>query len=202
MESGSITLDGAPIDRVTRTRVAYTPQSNDVDWSFPINAEEVVVLGRQGRRGLFGGPRHSDWEAAGSALNRLGAGSLKRRQIGELSGGERQRVFLARALAQGGDVLLLDEPLSGVDVHTQTVVLDVMNELRGQGCVILIATHDLAKAADLCDRVCLLHTAVVGSGPPHEIMTPRLLLESFGGVDLTQMVERFDGVGVTAQSGR
>jgi ABC-type Mn2+/Zn2+ transport system ATPase subunit len=183
-ESGSITLDGDPVDRKQRARIAYTPQSNEVDWTFPITVEEVVVLGRQGRRGLLGGPRPTDWAIARTALDRLGIGAFRRRQIGDLSGGERQRVFLARALAQEADVLLLDEPLTGVDAQTQAVVLGVIEELRNKGRVILITTHDLPRAAELCDCVCLLNTRVVATGSPRDVLTPRTLLEAYGGVGL------------------
>ena len=200
-ESGSITLDGTPVDRRCRARVAYTPQSNEVDWSFPITAEEVVVLGRQGRRGLFGGPGRADWQVAWDALDRLGMGAFRRRQIGELSGGERQRVFLARALAQEGDVLLLDEPLAGVDAQTQRVVLGVIDELRREGRVILVATHDLVRAAELCDCVCLLNTRVVASGAPSEVLTPRVLMETYGGGELLRMVDHVGVVGLPPRDG-
>jgi ABC-type Mn2+/Zn2+ transport system ATPase subunit len=195
-ESGSITLDGAPLDRRHRARIAYTPQTSEVDWSFPITVQEMVVLGRQARRGLFGGPRRADWQIARDALDRLGMGTFWRRQIGELSGGERQRVFLARALAQEGDVLLLDEPLTGVDAQTQSVVLDLMVELRRQGLAILVTTHDLVQAAELCDSLCLLNTRVVASGAPGEVLTPRSLMETYGGGEVLRLIDGTEVVGL------
>jgi len=201
-ESGSITLDGAPVDRRSRARIAYAPQSTEVDWTFPITVEEVVVLGRQARHGLFGGPNRADWRIAREALDRLGLAAMQRRQIGELSGGERQRAFLARAIAQEGDLLLLDEPLTGVDAQTQAVVLDVIDELRRQGRTILVTTHDLVRAAELCDCVCLLNTRVVASGAPGEVLTPRMLLETYGGGEVLRLVDNTEVVGLPHGAGR
>src|SRR6202023_2252462 len=113
-----------------KIRVAYVPQRSDVDWGFPINVEQVVLLGCQGRLGLCGRPGAAERAAADAALERLDMGSYRRTQIGELSGGQQQRVFLARALAQGCDTLLLDEPLSGVGGTTQAVILGLLGELR------------------------------------------------------------------------
>jgi len=201
-ESGSITLDGAPVDRQSRARIAYAPQSTEVDWTFPITVEEVVVLGRQARHGLFGGPNRADWRIAREALDRLGMAAMQRRQIGELSGGARQRAFLARAIAQEGDLLLLDEPLTGVDAQTQAVVLDVIDELRRQGRTILVTTHDLVRAAELCDCVCLLNTRVVASGAPGEVLTPRMLLETYGGGEVLRLVDNTEFVGLPHGAGR
>ena len=178
---GEIRLDGAPLDRAVLARVAYVPQRNEVDWSFPITVEEVVLLGRQGRLGLFGRPGPADRRAAREALERLGMDSLRRAQIGELSGGQQQRVFLARALAQQGEVLLLDEPLTGVDTKTQAVVLELLAELRAAGQAIVMATHDLAQAAEGCDRLCLLNGRVIAFGPPAAVLTGEHLAATYGG---------------------
>jgi ABC-type Mn2+/Zn2+ transport system ATPase subunit len=178
---GEIRLDEAPLDRASLARVAYVPQRNEVDWSFPITVEEVVLLGRQGRLGLFGRPGPADRRAASEALERLGMDGARRAQIGELSGGQQQRVFLARALAQQGEVLLLDEPLTGVDTTTQEVVLQLLADLRRAGQVIVMATHDLAQAAETCDRLCLLNGRVVAFGPPAEALTAEHLAATYGG---------------------
>jgi anchored repeat-type ABC transporter ATP-binding subunit len=191
--SGTILLDGQPLDRKRRSQVAYTPQRNEVDWTFPITVEEVAVLGRQGRRGLFGRPGREDWRIALDALDRLSLADLRRRPIGDLSGGQQQRVFLARALAQEGSILLLDEPLTGVDAQTQAVVLDLIADLRRAGTGVLMTTHDLVQASQVCDRVCLLNRRVVVSGPPADILTPRALMETYGGSEMLRVV---DGVGL------
>jgi ABC-type Mn2+/Zn2+ transport system ATPase subunit len=169
--SGTVSLDGQPLEgRRQQVRVAYVPQRSDVDWDFPISVEEVVLLGCQGRLGLCGRPGAAERAAAAAALARMDMTAYRRVQIGELSGGQQQRVFLARALAQGGDVLLLDEPLSGVDASTQEVIFDLLRELRASGRSVIIATHDLPQAARLCDAVCLLHQHVVACGPPDRIL--------------------------------
>lgn len=179
--NGRVLLNGSPLDRAVRARVAYTPQRGDVDWDFPITVEEVVLLGRQGRLGLFGRPGPGDRKIALEALERLGMLDSRRAQIGELSGGQQQRVFLARSLAQGGDVMLLDEPLTGVDESTKAVVVDLLDDLRRANQVIVMATHDLAHAAEICDRLCLLNGHVVAQGSPTEALTPVTLAEAWGG---------------------
>jgi ABC-type Mn2+/Zn2+ transport system ATPase subunit len=178
---GWVTLDGEPLQGARmKTRVAYVPQRNDVDWGFPINVEEVVLLGCQGRLRLCGRPGPADRAAAVAALERMDMASFRRAQIGELSGGQQQRVFLARAIAQGGDTLLLDEPLTGLDAGTQAVVLGVLDELRAEGQSIVIATHDLAEAAHLCDELCLIQRRVIAFGPPAEVLIGPVLAETYG----------------------
>ncbi|MBI4492903.1 MAG: metal ABC transporter ATP-binding protein [Chloroflexi bacterium] len=179
---GSIGLDGMPLGRggAPSTRLAYVPQRHEVDWDFPLTVEDVVLLGRQGRLGLLGRPGKADRQAAHAALERLGMGPQRRALIGELSGGQQQRVFLARALAQEGDVLLLDEPLTGVDATTQAIVLDLLADLRSRGLATVLATHDLAEAARVCDRLCLLNGRVMAFGPPHEVLTTDALVRTYG----------------------
>src|SRR6202165_535125 len=138
---GTVTLDGQPVDtRQQKVRVAYVPQRNDVVWDFPINVEEVVLLGCQGRLGLCGRPGNAERAAAHAALERMDMSDYRRVQIGELSGGQQQRVFLARALAQGCGTLLLEQPFTGVDATTQEVVLGLLNELRASSHSVIIAT--------------------------------------------------------------
>jgi ABC-type Mn2+/Zn2+ transport system ATPase subunit len=178
---GSISIDDQPIDRAALARIAYVPQRSEVDWTFPITVEEVVLLGRQGRLGLFGRPSSADRETARRALEKVEMHEHRHCQIGELSGGQQQRVFLARALAQEGEVLLLDEPLTGVDVQTQTIVLELLERLRRERQAILMATHDLAQAADICDQLYLLRGRVVASGRPDEVLQPEPLAAAYGG---------------------
>ncbi|MBM2812230.1 MAG: manganese transporter ATP-binding protein [Chloroflexi bacterium] len=181
--SGSITLNGAIVDRGCRARMAYAPQRGEVDWTFPITVEEVVLLGRQGRHGLFGRPGRADRQIAHESLERLRMRDFRGHQIGALSAGQQQRVFLARAVAQQGEVLLLDEPLTGVDAQTQVEVLDLVDDLRSQGLAIVMTTHDLAQAAQVCNRICLLNRHIVADGAPSEVLTPRALMETYGGRD-------------------
>jgi ABC-type Mn2+/Zn2+ transport system ATPase subunit len=139
-----------------------------------------LLLGCQGRLGLCGRPGAIERAAAYAALERMDMGNCRRAQIGELSGGQQQRVFLARALAQACDTLLLDEPLTGVDAITQKVVLRMLEELRADGRSVLVATHDLAQAAHLCDELCLLHQRVVACGPPGRVLNPSALASTYG----------------------
>jgi anchored repeat-type ABC transporter ATP-binding subunit len=164
-----------------RRALAYVPQRGELDWGFPITVEEMVLLGRIGRSGLFRRTGAADRAAARTALERLGLWALRRRQIGELSGGQQQRVVLARALAQEGQVLLLDEPLTGVDVPTQEAILAVLTELRGEGASVVMSTHDLPLAASCCDCLCCLNHHLIAFGPPAAILTSTVLQATFGG---------------------
>lgn len=178
---GEVTLDGAPVQGPQmKSRVAYVPQRSEVDWGFPINVEEVVLLGCQGRLGLCGRPGPADRAAAWAALERMEMSRYRRTQIGELSGGQQQRVFLARALAQRSDTLLLDEPLTGLDSATRAVVLGLLDELRNQGQSIVMATHDVAEAAQLCDQLCLIQRRVIAFGPPAEVLSARTVAATYG----------------------
>ena len=197
---GAITLDGEPIDDVGG-RIAFYAPAQRGRLGLPITVEEVVVLGRQAGRGLLWRPGRSDWQIGRDALERLGISELRRRQIGELSGGQQQRVFLARALAQEGDVLLLDEPLTGVDAQTQGVVLELVANLRRDGQAIVMTTHDLVQAAELCDRVYLLNGRVVASGVPAHVLTPRALVETCGGREVLRVIEGVGLVGLPHGAG-
>jgi ABC-type Mn2+/Zn2+ transport system ATPase subunit len=177
---GTVTLDGAPVER-QRQRIAYVPQRELVDWSFPISAAQVVLMGRYPRIGLVAGSTADDRRAVATALERVGMGSLGDRQIGALSGGQQQRVFLARALVQEASVLLLDEPMTGVDRATEEAITLLMRELRDEGATILHATHDLEGAADVSDLLCFVNGRVVAFGPPAETFTPETLHATFGG---------------------
>ena len=175
---GMVTLSGRPIDR---RRIAYVPQREVVDWSFPISAEQVVLMGRYPRIGpvLPAGP--ADRAAVAAALERVGMHGLAHRQIGALSGGQQQRVFLARALVQEASVLLLDEPMTGVDLATEETIGTLMRELRDAGTTVVYATHDLETAADISDLLCFVNGRIVAFGPPAETFTPHTLHETFGG---------------------
>jgi ABC-type Mn2+/Zn2+ transport system ATPase subunit len=176
--TGTVTLDGEPIDR---RRIAYVPQRELVDWSFPISAGQVVMMGRCPRIGLVAGPSAVDRAAVRDGLARVDMAELADRQIGALSGGQQQRVFLARALVQEADVLLLDEPMTGVDRGTEQAITALMRELRDAGRTVIYATHDLEAAADVSDLLCFVNGRVVAYGPPDETFTPATLHATFGG---------------------
>lgn len=165
-----------------RSLVAYVPQSEEVDWSFPVLVEDVVTMGRYGHMGFLRIASREDRRKVDEALERVGMSSFRKRQIGELSGGQRKRVFLARALAQEGLVMLLDEPFTGVDVATEQAIVALMRELRGEGHLMLVSTHNLGSVPDYCDEVVLVRRTVLAAGPMATTFTQANLEKAFGGV--------------------
>ena len=180
---GSIRILGRPVGEALRANlVAYVPQSEEVDWNFPVLVEDVVMMGRYGHMGPLRIPRAGDRAAVDTALARVGMADYRRRQIGELSGGQRKRVFLARALAQEGKVILLDEPFTGVDIKTEEAIVDLLRALRDEGRVMLVSTHNLGSVPEFCDRAILLDRTVLAYGPTEEVFTRANLERTFGGV--------------------
>jgi manganese transport system ATP-binding protein len=181
VDGGSVQLFGGnPAAARKGNRVTYVPQSEDVDWDFPLSVRDVVMMGRYGMLGFTRRPRRVDREAVAEALLRVGLADLADRQIGELSGGQRKRVFLARGIAQGAELLLLDEPFAGVDKASERTIVDLLHALRDEGRAILVSTHDLAGVPELCDEVLLLQNRVLFQGPPREALTPERLSLAFG----------------------
>lgn len=162
--------------------VAYVPQAEDVDWTFPVLVEDVVMMGRYGRMGMLRIPSSSDKAAVAAALDRVGMAAFRKRQIGELSGGQRKRVFLARALAQEGQVILLDEPFTGVDVQTEEAIITLLKEMRDEGRVMLVSTHNLGSVPEFCDQTVLVKGTVLNYGPTEDVFTRSNLEAAFGGV--------------------
>jgi manganese/iron transport system ATP-binding protein len=161
--------------------IAYVPQRNQIDWSFPVTVEDVVMMGRVGQIGFFRWPRRQDWAVVRDSLARVNASHLAKKQIGELSGGQQQRVFVARALAQEAELLLLDEPLTGVDMPSQEAIFEILDGLRPDGVTVLVATHDLNLAAERFDRVMLLNRRIVAFGGATAVLTTEHLLAAYGG---------------------
>ncbi|AUH63938.1 manganese/iron ABC transporter ATP-binding protein [Paracoccus zhejiangensis] len=180
---GKITvLGGSVAEALGKNLIAYVPQAEEVDWTFPVLVEDVVMMGRYGHMGFLRRPRAVDKQAVTEALARVGMAEFRQRQIGELSGGQKKRVFLARALAQEGRVILLDEPFTGVDVKTEEAIITLLREMRAEGRVILVSTHDLGSVPEYCDRVVLVKGTVLASGPVATTFTPENLKRAFGGV--------------------
>lgn len=181
--SGEIRLLGLSVkEALRRNLVAYVPQAEEVDWSFPVLVEDVVMMGRYGHMGFLRRPRPADRAAVEAALARVGMTEFRHRQIGELSGGQKKRVFLARALAQEGQVILLDEPFTGVDVQTEDQIIALLRELRDEGRVMLVSTHNLGSVPEFCDRVVLVKGTVLAHGPTETTFTRENLEAAFGGV--------------------
>jgi len=180
---GSISILGKPVPQALRANlVAYVPQSEEVDWNFPVLVEDVVMMGRYGHMNPLRIARRADHDAVASALERVGMASFRKRQIGELSGGQKKRVFLARALAQDSRVILLDEPFTGVDVKTEAAIIDLLGTLRDEGRVMLVSTHNLGSVPEFCDRTVLIKGTVIASGLTSEVFTRANLERAFDGV--------------------
>ena len=161
--------------------IAYVPQREEIDWSFPVTVSDVVMMGRYGRLGWLRRPQAADREVVARCLDELGIADLAGRTIGELSGGQQQRVFLARALAQEPHVLLLDEPFTGVDVNAKESILGLLARLRERRITVLVSTHDMQAAADRFELVALLNGRLIAYGSPPEVFTPEHISAAFGG---------------------
>jgi manganese/iron transport system ATP-binding protein len=182
LASGRVEILGRPAKTaLAESLVAYVPQAEEVDWTFPVLVEDVVMMGRYGHMGWLRRPRPRDREMVTTALARVGMSDFRARQIGELSGGQKKRVFLARALAQAGQVILLDEPFTGVDVKTEAQIVRLLMDLRDEGRVMLISTHNLGSVPEYCDRAVLIDRRVLASGATKDVFTQANLERAFGG---------------------
>jgi manganese/iron transport system ATP-binding protein len=180
---GVVLVSGDDIEAAQkRNLVAYVPQSEEVDWTFPVSVWDVVMMGRYGYMNFLRIPRAVDKRMVQESLERVGMLDYRERQIGELSGGQKKRVFLARALAQQGRVILLDEPFTGVDVQTENAIVDLLRELRREGRLMLVSTHNLGSVPEFCDQVVLVNRTVLAAGPTAEVFTEENLSNAFGGV--------------------
>ncbi|MCP4519883.1 MAG: metal ABC transporter ATP-binding protein [Delftia sp.] len=161
--------------------IAYVPQRSQVDWDFPVNVGDVVMMGRVGKMGLFRQRRAHDVEIVRQALEVVRLTHLARRQIGELSGGQQQRMFIARALAQEAELMLMDEPLTGLDANSQEDILHILEQLRQRDVTVLVALHDLQLAAERFELVMLLNHQLLGFGPPAQVFEAEKLNLAYGG---------------------
>ncbi|MEP7289173.1 MAG: metal ABC transporter ATP-binding protein [Chloroflexota bacterium] len=177
---GQVCINGST-DRQSRQQAAYVPQFEDVDWNFPVAVIDVVIMGLSRQVGWLRLPGKLHREIAQQALGRVGMADYAKRQIGELSGGQKRRVFIARALAQGATILLLDEPFSGVDAMAQHTLFDILDQLRGDGVTVLLATHDLNLAASHFDELFILNQHLIAYGTPQQVFKPEILAQAFGG---------------------
>jgi manganese/iron transport system ATP-binding protein len=182
-KSGTVKIDQMPVRAALKKNlVAYVPQAEEVDWQFPVSVWDVAMMGRYGAMNFMRIPRAVDKVKVEESLRRVSMWEFKDRQIGELSGGQKKRVFLARALAQGGRIILLDEPFTGVDVKTEEAIITLLRELRAAGCIILVSTHNLGSVPEFCDQVVLINRTVLAYGPTSEVFTEQNLAAAFGGV--------------------
>ncbi len=177
--SGQVRVYGyGPVSHIC---IAYVPQRTQVDWRFPVSVADVVMMGRVKKLGPFRWPRKQDWAVVNDALDRVGMGDLRQRHIRALSGGQQQRVFLARALAQEAEIVMLDEPLTGLDAPTQQAILSLLDSLKRDGVPSLVATHDLSLASVHFERALLLNQHLVAEGPPEQVLTADNLQAAYRG---------------------
>lgn len=192
-DRGSVAIAGLSPRRARKAGiVGYVPQSEEVDWSFPLSVHDVVMMGRYGFQGFTRRPRRADREAVAEALDRVELTDLADRRIGALSGGQRKRAFVARGLAQGADVLLLDEPFAGVDRRSEATITELLRELADEGASVLVSSHDLEALPRLADEAILLLRRVLFHGPPDEALQPEQLAKAFG-LDLTGRTSTAEG---------
>ena len=179
VDEGQVLIHGRPVDDA-RGLVAYVPQHENVNWRVPMSVWDVVMQGRTKKIGWLRRPSGEDRQAAEAALEQVGMLDRRSSLVSNLSGGQRQRVFVARALAQGADVLLLDEAFSGVDIASQEALVTVLHELRDQGRTILLSSHDIGHVAHYCDECLCINCRVCACGAPGEVLTPEVLIEMYG----------------------
>ena len=182
MTKGSIKIFGLEIkNALKKNLIAYVPQNEEIDWDFPILVEDVVMMGRYGFMNFLRKPKDIDLKIVDESLSRVNMVNFKKRQIGELSGGQKKRIFLARALAQKSEVILLDEPFAGIDVKSEEEIVSILSKLKDEGKIILIATHNLGSVPEFCDKTILLNQEVIASGRTKDVFTQSNLEKTFGG---------------------
>ena len=176
---GQVLVMGQPAHRL-RKKVGYMPQVEKVDWDFPVTVGDVALMGRYNRRGLFHRTTKEDRDLANHALHRVGMYELRDSLIGQLSVGQRRRALLARALADQPRMLLLDEPMAGLDATAQHQILDLLDELRSEGATVILSTHDLSCVSAYCDNAICLNRRLIAYGPPSQVLNEQVLSKTFG----------------------
>ena len=180
---GRIELFGGSVkDALKANLVAYVPQNEEIDWDFPVLVRDVVMMGRYGHMGFLKILNYNDYEIVKDSLKKVGMLELENRQISALSGGQRKRVFLARALAQQSEIILMDEPFTGIDVNTEEEIMELLREMKAEGKVMLISTHNLGSVPEFCDRTILLNKTVLAEGETTKVFTQENLTNAFEGV--------------------
>jgi manganese/zinc/iron transport system ATP- binding protein len=193
-DHGSIRVFGQPIDRV-RKKISYVPQKEIIDWDFPVTVNDVVMMGRYTHLGPVERPGSRDRSVVDAAITKVGMEAYRNQQIGNLSGGQQQRVFLARALAQESDILLLDEPFVGVDAATEQAIIELMHTLNDEGKMVIVVNHDLGKVQDYFRHLIMINQRLIAYGPTREVFRPEMLSRTYGGrLTILQKSEQYFGV--------
>jgi manganese/iron transport system ATP-binding protein len=194
---GIVRICGEEVEHA-RGRVAYVPQRGQIDWDFPVTVWDVVMMGRYSHVSWYRSLRHLDREVARGALRDVGMEAYAGRQIGQLSGGQQQRVFMARALAQESDILLLDEPFAGVDAATERAIAALLTAAKQRGKTVMVVHHDLDTAAEFFDSIILLNKRLYAYGKPSQVLNPSLLAEVYGGRVFAHAAQRAQPAGTPA----
>lgn len=180
-DRGTVRINGMDPQRARKSQVlGYVPQSEEVDWQFPVTVRDVVMMGRYGRMGLTRRPRVEDVEAVNRALARTHLEDFASRQIGQLSGGQKKRAFIARGIAQGASIMLLDEPFAGVDTNSEATITALLHELAAEGTTVVVVTHDLVALPKLAPETVLLNRRVLMHAPTEVVLEPDNLVQGFG----------------------
>lgn len=179
MLAGKVRFFGLPLKSV-RKRIAYVPQRESVDWDFPITVRELVLMGRYGRLGLFRWPRKADWAAADYSLEQVGMAAYAQRQISQLSGGQQQRVFIARALVQEADIYFMDEPFTGIDMASESIIMEILKKLKNSGKTVFVVHHDLNTVESYFDWVIMLNMRLIACGSINEAFNAGTLNAAYG----------------------
>ena len=179
-DTGEVKIFGKNLDE-SRKKISYIPQREQFDWDFPINVEDVVMMGRYSHLGMFSFPGKKDKEIVQEKIQKVGMQDFRTRQIRNLSGGQQQRIFLARALAQESDIYLMDEPFVGVDAKTERTIFDLMNELKQQNKTILVVHHDLGKVTEYFDKLILINQTLIAYGDTDLVFNKELISKTYGG---------------------
>ncbi|WP_232695403.1 metal ABC transporter ATP-binding protein [Brevibacillus daliensis] len=178
--SGQVSIYGKPF-KEQRKLIGYVPQRESVDWDFPTDALDVVLMGRYGKLGWFKRPSKRDKEWAMECLSKVGMADYSNRQISQLSGGQQQRVFLARALAQEAQIYFMDEPFAGVDAATEKAIIQLLNDLKAQKKTVLVVHHDLQTVTEYFDYIVMINKRLIAAGPTEEVFTSDNLQKTYGG---------------------
>ncbi len=179
-DSGYVQIFGEKLSKV-RDRISYVPQRESVDWDFPASVMDIALMGRYRKDNILKRITNQDKDIAAEALEQVNMLEYSHRQISQLSGGQQQRVFIARALAQGAELYILDEPFVGIDAATEEVIVKLLRQMKKEGKTVIVVHHDLQTAKSYFDWIVLLNTRLVASGPKEEVFNEKLLQEAFGG---------------------
>lgn len=191
--TGFINIFNQPYNRLKHP-IAYVPQKSSIDWNFPTDVFDVVLMGRYGHLSWFQQPSKYDKQIAMHALELVKMHEFAHRHIAQLSGGQQQRVFLARALAQEAQILILDEPFIGIDMMTEQIILDILQKLRSEGKTIIVVHHDLTTVKKYFDWIFFMNKTHIALGPTKSVFTQENIIKTFGNHTIWDNAQMYDSI--------